>query len=220
MSAAPSWCLEPQEWFPCPSCGDGLYWDDLAHGELLVCANSQCFTVGTPVPIWLAQQHREDRGMDEPVSGPGWPRPVLDGRPVPFLTPVTAGHPWWTLTHGPRLLKCQNDWCCQVCGERLNPQAWVLVDAFGAMDSDAALHERCLRLAVAACPHLVAEASGLEAVRVHRGRIHGDGKPLSDGGAWTRQQWTVPNLRAQPICSRAGLWPAPDVRAGAGEVLA
>jgi len=25
MSAEPQWCLEPQEWFTCPSCEDGLY---------------------------------------------------------------------------------------------------------------------------------------------------------------------------------------------------
>lgn len=180
MKAEPGWCLEPQVWFPCPSCGEGLYWDDLAHGELLVCANSQCFTLGTPVPIWLAQQHREDRGLDESVSGPGWPRPVLEGRPVPFLTPVTASRPWWSMTHGP------------------------LLDALGAVDSDAALHERCLRLAVAACPHLVAESSGLQAVQVHRCQIHGDGKPLRDERAWTRQEWTVPSARAHSNRSSAG----------------
>jgi hypothetical protein len=46
---------------------------------------------------------------------------VLEGRPVPYVTPVTAGHPWWRLTHGARLLRCQNDWCCQVCGLDLEP---------------------------------------------------------------------------------------------------
>jgi hypothetical protein len=191
-TVAPQWCLDPQPWFSCPDCGAGLYWADLAHGEQLICANHECFGAGTVLPVWRAQQHREDLGLDRPVSDAGWPRPVLEGRPVPYVTPVTAGHPWWRLTHGVRLLRCQNDWCCQVCGLDLEPAGWVIGDGHGAVQTDAAMHERCLRLASAACPHLLAEAASLRAVEVRRCEVHGDGRPLRDGGAVERERWTVP----------------------------
>ncbi|MDT8913475.1 hypothetical protein [Amycolatopsis sp. PS_44_ISF1] len=192
---APEWCLDPQPWFSCLDCGVGLYWVDLAHGELLICANAQCVGAGIEVPVWRAQQHREALGLDRPVSDAGWPRPVLEGRPVPYVTPVTAGHPWWRLTHGPRLLHCQNDWCCQVCGQGLEASGWVVVDPRGMVQTDAAMHERCLRLATAACPHLLAVAAQ-RAAQVRRADIHGDGRPLRDSGALTREQWTVPRLGA------------------------
>lgn len=77
--AAPEWCRDPRPWFPCPDCGAGLYWVDLDHGVLLVCANHRCSAAGMELPVWRAQQHREDRGIDQPVSAAGWPRPVLRG---------------------------------------------------------------------------------------------------------------------------------------------
>lgn len=128
------------------------------------------------------------------MSDAGWPRPVMDGRPVPYVIPVTAGHPWWRLIHTPRLLQCQNDWRCQVCGLTLEPEGWVLVDVHGAVQTDAAMHERCVRLATAACPHLLGETTSLRAVRVRRRDVHGDGQSLSDRGSVERQQWTVPRL--------------------------
>lgn len=191
---APEWCLDPRPWFPCPDCGTGLFWADLAHGERLICANPQCFGAGIEVAVWRAQQHREELGLDRPVSDLGWPRPVLDGRPVPYVVPVTAGHPWWRLTHGERLLRCQNGWCCQVCGLGLELAGWVVIDVHGAVGTDAAMHERCLRLATAACPHLVGQGGALRAVRVRRSDLHGDGQPLSEGGALARERWTVPRL--------------------------
>jgi hypothetical protein len=73
-----------------------------------------------------------------------------------------------------------------------SPPVWVIVDGHGAVQTDAAMHERCLRLASAACPHLLAEAASLRAVEVRRCEIHGDGRPLRDGGAVERERWTVP----------------------------
>jgi hypothetical protein len=197
-AGAPDWCSDPRPWFTCPDCRHGLVWDDLDRGVLLVCVYSQCSAAGMEVPVWRAQQHREDRGIDRAVSAAGWPRPVLEGRPVPYVVPVTAGRPWWGLTHGDRLLRCQNSWACQVCGAALPARAWVLVDTRGAVSTDSAMHGRCLRLATASCPHLLAERSTLRAVHVRRGEIHGGGRPLSPRGAAWREEWIVPGLLSRP----------------------
>jgi hypothetical protein len=203
---APEWCHDPRPWFSCPDCGAGLYWVDLEHGVLLVCANHQCSAAGMELPVWRAQQHREDRGVDRPASAAGWPRPEREGRPVPYVVPVTAGHPWWGLTHGDRLLRCQNSWVCQVCGTGLPSRAWVLVDSRGAVVTDSAMHERCLGLATTSCPHLLAEGSALRAALVDRAEIHGDGRPLSPRGAAWRQEWIVPRLgrHRDPVVDGAG----------------
>jgi hypothetical protein len=116
---------------------------------------------------------------------------VLEGRPVPYVTPVTAGHPWWRLTDGGRVLQCQNVWRCQVCGLALPSQSWVLVDESAAVVSDSAMHARCLRLAAASCPHLVIGDSALVAVQVRRGDIRADGQPLSERPVPWRESWTV-----------------------------
>lgn len=80
------------------------------------------------------------------TSQPGGVAAAGARRPAcPWLTPVTGAHPWWRLTHGPRLLACHNEWLCQVCGLPLPDRAWVLVDHLDSVDSDAALHEHCLR---------------------------------------------------------------------------
>jgi hypothetical protein len=168
-----------------------MFWADLAHGEQLVCANSQCFSAGMPVAVWQAQRHREALGIDVEACREGWPRPVLDGRPVPYVTPVTAGHPWWRLTDGGRVLQCQNARVCQVCGLALPSQSWVLVDESAAVLSDSAMHARCLRLAAAACPHLVLCDSALVAVQVRRGDLRADGQPLSERPVPWRESWMV-----------------------------
>lgn len=206
--AAPEWCRDPRPWFSCVDCGVGLYWVDREHGVLLVCANVRCSAAGMELPVWRAQQHREDRGIDRAVSVAGWPRPVREGRPVPYVVPVTAGRPWWGLTHGDRLLRCQNSWLCQVCGVPLPTRAWVLVDTRGAVVTDSAMHERCLRLATASCPHLLAEGSPLRAALVGRPEILGDGRALSPRGAAWREEWTVPRLQLRPD-------PAAAARSGA-----
>jgi hypothetical protein len=78
---------------------------------------------GTPPPIPGSRIRRRgsrarpaDRdclGPDQPTQPAGWPRSVLAGRPVPFVTPVTAGCPWWRLTHGsdaqPTTNRCLTD---------------------------------------------------------------------------------------------------------------
>lgn len=198
---APEWCLDPRPWFPCPECGEGLFWEDLQHGVQLICANYQCSSAGMSLPVWRAQQHREDLGLDAPVSEAGWPRPALEGLPVPYITPVTSGRPWWGLTHGARVVRCQNQWCCQVCGFGLPPRAWVLVNTFGDVLSSSAMHEKCLQMSTSTCPHLLGPGSRLRQAEVERSDILGDGEPLSERGALTREHWTVPTLNTSTSIS-------------------
>lgn len=82
----------------------------------------------------------------------------------------------------------------------------MLVDSRGAAVTDSAMHERCLRLAMASCPHLLGERSVLRAALVGRAEIHGDGRPLSPRGAAWRQEWIVPRLNRHrdPVTDRAG----------------
>ncbi|GAB3943735.1 hypothetical protein GCM10029976_066790 [Kribbella albertanoniae] len=186
----PPWLEDPQDWFWCSSCEHGLYWDERYHGELLRCVNQQCFAAEFAVPIWAAQKNRDDL-FDEAANPEGWPRPVMESLPVPYLVPVTAGRPWWRATDGERLLRCQNQWWCQVCGLPLPSAAWVLVDAGGDVSSDAAMHERCLRLAAGTCPHLLDVGVGYRAVQVRLDDLLGDGRPLQLGDAWTPKRWTL-----------------------------
>ncbi|MBY8853235.1 hypothetical protein K7G98_35390, partial [Saccharothrix sp. MB29] len=83
------------------------------------------------------------------------------------MTPVSDGRPWWRLTHGPRILECQNSWCCQVCGLPLPERAWVVLSGHGIV-SDSALHQECFVIALAHCPHLTANAQDLRYAAISR----------------------------------------------------
>lgn len=106
---------------------------------------------------------------DDPRSGTftdrGWPRPIVDGWPIPWVSPTEhLGR-----TH-PDRMKEVVDWAkCQVCGDCHKP--WEVVyllvnkDLTGeppsnlegkmlqAMDN-AVMHERCVKLATGRCPAL------------------------------------------------------------------
>ncbi|MDU0295015.1 hypothetical protein [Saccharothrix longispora] len=176
--------------FRCPDCGHRLYWDDLDYGSLLVCGNPQCPNVAMPIPVWRAQEHRVGRGEDTPPPGAGLPRPVMRGLPVPYVTPVSDGRPWWRLTHGPRILECQNSWCCQVCGLPLPERAWVVLSGHGIV-SDSALHQECLVIALAHCPHLTANAQDLRYAAISRtDLLVGHNQPPTTQALW-REPWSV-----------------------------
>ncbi len=86
---------------------------------------------------------------------PGLPRPRADGMPVPWTTfMLDTDDVWWRTVDTPRLLRCQSEWLCQVCGLELPTAAWVVVDSDGEIISDAALHRHCLTVAYRWCPHL------------------------------------------------------------------
>ncbi len=173
--------------------------------EWFECTNPQCSAAGLPVALWRAQRAGARRGDDVPAPGAGWPRPVLDGLPHPWLTPVSDGKPWWRLLDDARQARAQDGWLCQVCGEPL-PTAALVVLNDDRVVSDTALHPRCLTVAREVCPHLTRAGTRYAVVEVTRGDLLADGDPLplassntveNDDVLWV-PAWTV---RAEAVPS-------------------
>lgn len=114
----------------------------------------------------MLQQSGDESGLRT-----GLPRPRLDGLPVPWITRVTHGVPQWKRVLLDRILQCQVDWLCQVCGQQLPRWAWVALGPDGIVLSDAAVHHECMRMARRWCPHLRNPASHVELVEVDQVHI-------------------------------------------------
>ncbi len=185
----------PDHPFRCEECRLLLAWEAAEVGSVLVCGNPQCAAAGLPVTVSAAQRQRTDRGEDLPAPGPGWPRPKLAGLPVPYLLPVTDGQPWWRLTDTERVIACQQQWRCQVCGLGLPDRAWVVLDG-RHIDSDTAVHRRCLNLALAHCPHLRRGRGRHRHTDVTRAEIHAEDLTPTPYG-W-RQRWSLPPEPSRP----------------------
>ena len=119
----------------------------------------------------------------------GWPRPIIGGWPIAWVTPPDALSKTNPDRHGEVIVKK----LCQVCGEGHGPNdiAYVLVKdkplpdadiswAWAQAMDDGVLHERCLRLAVGRCPKLKAlRAAGelaIIACPAHAIRCRADGE--------------------------------------------
>lgn len=99
--------------------------------------------------------------MDDDLTDAGWPRPIVDGWPVPWVSPKHE----LSRMHDARAAASATGAVCAVCGlgYQDGETAYVLVKADAppgpddqaaqAMDN-AIMHERCARLAVAVCPKL------------------------------------------------------------------
>ncbi|MFD9964897.1 hypothetical protein [Amycolatopsis sp. NPDC058986] len=202
--------------FRCQHCAKPMLWNTTYWQ--LVCTNLQCSAFDTPIDLWRAQHRRVARGEDVPAPGPGWPRPLIDGRPHPWLVPVVDGIPCWLLLDGRRRQEAQQAWACQVCGENLPPRAAVILSARPIRSAytvltDCALHPRCVRLAAAACPHLHTGRARLTTATVRRSDILSDGHPLPDPvprhavaetlgkPRWTIPEHTVPPQRRIPLAA-------------------
>ncbi len=130
----------------------------------------------------------------------GLPRPRSDGIPIPWITRIDPDGPAWAHVDTVRLLQCQTDWLCQVCGQQLPRQSWVVLEAGRAVLSDAAMHAACVVMALRWCPYLADAAHELETVEVEYSSVHADGTPLdtiTDYGDEVRT-WTVPNPLTTP----------------------
>ncbi|OCF85523.1 hypothetical protein AW168_35270 [Nocardia brasiliensis] len=102
--------------------------------------------------------------------------------PVPWVTfMLDIEDVWWATVDTPRLLRCQAEWLCQLCGLELPARAWVVVEPDGEVVSGAALHRDCLTLANRWCPHL--RLATYEQVEVDRTRILADDVPLDSFAA-------------------------------------
>lgn len=92
------------------------------------------------------------------LTAPGWPRPVIGGRPIPWA--VRPGE-FSALDPG-RRQQALDERLCQVCGCEFEGSVYLLVggapprrqDLIVLSIDDAVLHLRCLRLALGSCPGL------------------------------------------------------------------
>lgn len=96
----------------------------------------------------------------------GWPRPFIKGWPIPWVSPAEE----LKRTHPDRMTEIVDYALCQVCGMKPSPEESVFLLVNGeltdnpegmdmstkmvqAMDN-AAMHFRCMKLAVGRCPEL------------------------------------------------------------------
>ncbi|MEV4083152.1 hypothetical protein AB0J43_23070 [Nonomuraea fuscirosea] len=146
-----------------------------------------------PDEVWRRQDAAE-RATGVDACPAGWPRPQHDGLPLPWITPVLDGVVYWSELHGGRLMRCQREWLCQVCGLGLPVRALVLADIDGELVTDAGLHRRCALLSLTVChglsPHLLL-------AEVTRASLRHNGRPLAEQPAARWQRWELaPHARA------------------------
>ncbi|WP_432137115.1 hypothetical protein [Streptomyces sp. bgisy154] len=178
----------------CPDCAEQLEYD--TTNAVFACGNGQCAALGMERPVWSAL---EEAGMLlAPVTG--LPRPTRQGLPVPWVTPWSAARVWWRAMDSRLLARAHNEWRCQVCGDLLPEQAWVLATPAGVV-LQAALHQECRDLARAACPHLSGPATRSSAHLVTRAQLTSDGRPLlqaQPSDPYFLQQWELAAPPGQP----------------------
>ncbi|WP_250305229.1 hypothetical protein [Streptomyces sp. A 4/2] len=171
----------------CPDCAEQLEYD--IANAVFVCGNEQCAFLGMEQPVWSALE--EARMLLAPVTG--LPRPTRQGLPVPWVTPWSAARVWWRAMDSRLLARAHNEWRCQVCGNLLPEQAWVLATPSGVV-LQAALHQVCRDLARASCPHLSGPATRSSAYLVTRAELTCDGRPLLQAppsDPYLLQQWEL-----------------------------
>lgn len=175
----------------CDECGHPHFLDtDTGWAEHA--ATPECCAWGLAVPLWWlldrAGTDRNPRGRD---------RPVCQGRPVPWLTPVTTHGPHWRLIHRGRLAAAQRYWLCQVCGLPItDEEAMLVVDAAGWCLTSAPLHSACVTLS-AACPAITRRGT----IRaISSGQLHRTGDIAPELGRTQRWRLTGPDTpdRADP----------------------
>ncbi|MFJ9574506.1 hypothetical protein [Streptomyces bacillaris] len=173
----------------CPGCAVQLAYDP--SDAVFACGNGQCSFFGTNKPVWSAL---EEAGMLLPPAT-GLPRPTRQGLPVPWVTPWSAARVWWRAMDYRLLARAHNEWRCQMCGDVLPEQAWVLATPSG-MVLQAALHRACRDLARTWCPHLSGTATRSSAYLVTRAELISDGRPLHQAhpsDPYFLQQWELPS---------------------------
>jgi hypothetical protein len=90
----------------------------------------------------------------------GLPRPVYEGKPVPFTTPVRDGAPAFGRFSLRLITEVELNGLCEVCGLPLtDPVYFFRYSASGGCHVagdilPTGLHFRCARLSLAHCPHL------------------------------------------------------------------
>ncbi|MFJ4679242.1 hypothetical protein [Kitasatospora sp. NPDC088783] len=200
--------VEPEP--ACQECAEQLAYDPDA--AVFACGNGQCAFFGMEKSVWSAL---EEAGMLlAPVTG--LPRPTRQGLPVPWITPWTAARVWWRAIDARLLARAHAEWRCQVCADLLPEQAWVLATPDGTV-LQAALHQECVDLARAVCPHLSGPATRSHAHLVTRAELVSDGRPLPEAqpsDPHFLQQWTLAAPSARPAYDAPSGPAAPTRAAG------
>ncbi|MFE0774335.1 hypothetical protein [Streptomyces sp. NPDC058861] len=182
----------------CTECQGPLEYED----DRFLCGNMECAALGMEIPVWRALK---DAGLAVPPVV-GLPRPDHNGLPVPWVAPRTRARVWWRALDAERLAAAHNEWRCQVCGEALPDEAWVLATPEGAV-LQAALHEACMHLALKFCPHLASEATRAAGRLVTREQLAADGRSLSQAtpsDPHFLQQWELAVDPLAPEGTNAG----------------
>jgi hypothetical protein len=179
---------------PCPECARPLKLNgDTKNAH---CGNDACSVASIPAG---------DLPLDRGQAAPGWPRPVVDRRPVPWVVPIIGPEVAWTALNAARLRQAQQLWLCQLCGESLasEPTAWIAVYT-GLPLAGGALHRRCSALARNACPVLHDEAECIVHTEVRReDQAHEWSAAIKRLEAYEEQHGQLPDvLPLTPAASR------------------
>jgi len=99
-------------------------------------------------------------GETPKLTKAGWPRPIIDGWPIPWVSPSDD----LSTMNPARERICADGKVCAVCGEENGGTSYILIRSnrppkdlskvrAHAMDNGV-LHRRCAALAIARCPEL------------------------------------------------------------------
>lgn len=175
--------------FPaCPDCGEPLRLQ--SDNKYVYCLNTSCPRDGIEAGEVVGEDGQPERGL---------PRPVIQGRPVPWLAPVIGGRVAWAALNASRLGEAEQHWLCQVCGGGLHsaPTAWVAVSQ-GEVAIGGALHRGCRDEARTACPTLRADASYVFAEVRREDQAHDWSVVIERLIAYEEQHGQVPRVVALP----------------------
>lgn len=94
--------------------------------------------------------------MIERIPERGLPRPMFDGRPVPFaVRRDDDGNPMWAGIDSKLTMLCTLSNTCHMCGEYVaDADAWAVYDLMGRAVDGWIMHQRCTKLSVSHCPFL------------------------------------------------------------------
>lgn len=153
--------------FACELCG--VPYTVMGDRAQAGCLNPSCPRLGWLVNVTGAADAYAALFGD---PNPAGPRPVREGLPVPWVTPVIGRLVLWRFEHGDRLAAAQQRWLCNQCGGGVDEvDGHAVVELDGRLPTAAPTHVTCGAVALARCPALA--AAGAIVVRAGRAAITG-----------------------------------------------
>jgi hypothetical protein len=84
--------------------------------------------------------------------------PLWQGKPVPFTIHWFDGVPDFRVTDHDKVRTCVMDRVCAICGKNLGEYGWFIGGPLSLVENsmfiDPAMHQKCARFAIQACPFL------------------------------------------------------------------